>query len=271
LRVHDLVYVSHPQYGPEVWLVKGACEDIEAGGRPVHPYPEDRSNIQPLGRILTPRFPWKEDYLFKDGINPRKFLSPEKIDGLRELFPAAVGARVFVSGFLVVLFNSLRDIQAMYERDWIMEVGGLRTVYDEYRLEPSADTVTSGMEVSEKPNSLYGQGCLGLRVRMSDGKEAITTVTHGFVRNPQRSRMTIMLSEWILRAKSALLRFRRPPLQSETSAIRVVQSSSKNSPIGKEVWLATEQKRVRLFSFLFPCLLLRAPTCLSDRCYLSYI
>ena len=29
--------------------------------------------------------------------------------------------------------------------DWIMEVGGLRTVSDEYKLEPSVDTVTFGM------------------------------------------------------------------------------------------------------------------------------
>jgi hypothetical protein len=190
-----------------------------------------------------------EELLFQGGINPRKLLSPENIDGLRELFPAAVGARVFVSGHLVVLFKSLHEIKAVYERDWIGEVGGLPTVYDEYRLEASADTVTSGMEVCEKPESLHGQGCLGLRIRMTDGKEAITTVTHGFVRNPQRSRMTMMFSEWILRAKSALLSFRRPPPQSDTSAIGFVRSSNKNSPIGKEVWLATEKKRVSLFPF----------------------
>ncbi|KAJ5666055.1 uncharacterized protein N7477_008503 [Penicillium maclennaniae] len=251
LRLHDQVYVSHPQYGPEVWLVNGACEDIEAGGRSLHPYPEDRLNLQPIGRVLTPRSPWKEDYLFKEGINPRKLLSPEKIDNLRELFPVAVGARLFVSGFLVVLFKSLHEIQAVYERDWIMEVGGLRTIYDEYRLEASADTVMSGMEVCKKPESLHGQGCLGLRIRMTDGKEAITTVTHGFVRNPQWSRMTMMFSDWILRSKSALSCFRRPPPQSDTCAIGVERSSNKNSPIGKEVWLATEKKRIGVISHTF--------------------
>ncbi|KAJ5997397.1 hypothetical protein N7522_009057 [Penicillium canescens] len=251
LRQHDPVYVSHSQYGPEVWLVMGGCEDIKAGGRPLHPYLEDRLDLHPFGQVLTPRSPWREEYLFKEGINPRKLLAPEKIDSLRELFPAAVGARISVSGFLVVLFKSLHDIQAVYERDWIMEVGGLRTVYDEYRLGVSADTVTSSMEVCEKPESLHGQGCLGLRIRMTDGKEAITTVTHGFVRNPHRSRMTMMFSEWILRAKSALLGFRRPPPQSDTCAIGVVRSSNKNSPIGKEVWLATEKKRIGVISYTF--------------------
>lgn len=123
LRLHDPIYVSHPQYGPEVWLVKGACEDIEAGRRPLHPYPEDRLNLQQFGRALTPRSPWREEYLSKYGINPRKLLSPEKNDGLRELFPAAVGARVFVSGFLVVLFNSLHNIPCMRETvSWKLEV-----------------------------------------------------------------------------------------------------------------------------------------------------
>lgn len=130
-----------------------------------------------------------------------------------------------------------------------MEVGGLRTVYDEYRLEPSADTVTSGMEVCEKPGSLHGQGCLGLRIRMTDGKEALTTVTHGFVKNPQRSRMTMMFGELTLRAKSALLHFCLPPPQSDTCASGVVRSSNKNSPIGKDVWLVTEKRVVSLFPF----------------------
>ncbi|KAJ5316918.1 hypothetical protein N7508_001426 [Penicillium antarcticum] len=132
-----------------------------------------------------------------------------------------------------------------------MEVGGLRTVYDEYRLEASADTVISGMEVCENPESLNCQGCLGLRIRMTDGKEAITTVTHGFARNPQRSRMTMMFSEWILKSKSALLRCRRPPPQSDTCEIGVVRSSNKNSPIGKEVWLTTEKKRIGVISHTF--------------------
>ncbi|OQD81017.1 hypothetical protein PENANT_c030G01654 [Penicillium antarcticum] len=230
LRLHDSVYVSHPQYGPEVWLVKGACEDIEAGGRPLHPYPEDILNLVPFGRILSPRSPWREEYLFKEGINPRKLLSPEKIDSLRELFPAAVGARVFVSGFLIVLLNHSATFKP---------------------LEASADTVISGMEVCENPESLNCQGCLGLRIRMTDGKEAITTVTHGFARNPQRSRMTMMFSEWILKSKSALLRCRRPPPQSDTCEIGVVRSSNKNSPIGKEVWLTTEKKRIGVISHTF--------------------
>jgi hypothetical protein len=75
--------------------------------------PEDWLNLHPFG-VLTPRTPWKEDYLFKGGINPRKLLSPEQLDGLRELFRAAVGARVLATGLLVILFESLSGIRDVY-------------------------------------------------------------------------------------------------------------------------------------------------------------
>jgi hypothetical protein len=82
LGLHE-VYVSHPQYGPEVWHVRGLCTDIKAGGRAVHPFPEDRKDLYPWGRVLTPRSPLKEEYLFKERINPRKLLSSEQLEGLR--------------------------------------------------------------------------------------------------------------------------------------------------------------------------------------------
>jgi hypothetical protein len=203
------------------------------------------SNLYPKG-ILTPRSPWKEEFLFQDGINPRKLLSPAQLDGLREIFPTAVGARVLVTGFLVVLFKSLCDIQAVYDRDWVMEVGGLRTVYDKLRLEASADTLISGTEGSEQPESFHGFGCLGLRLRMADGTEAITTITHGFVKNPQPSCVTMMFADWFLRTKNSLSRFLRPPPQSEACATGVVRNTQGNSPIGKEVWVSMEKKRVSL-------------------------
>lgn len=115
----------------------------------------------------------------------------------------------------------------------------------------SADTIASGMEVSETPESLNGSGCLGLRLRMPDGKEAITTVTHGFVRNPRPSRVVSMFSDWILWTKSALQRFLRQSPLSDTCALGVVENSQTDSPIGKEVWLATGKKRASPLPFFF--------------------
>ncbi|KKK21464.1 hypothetical protein ARAM_003766 [Aspergillus rambellii] len=241
LRDHAQVHVSHPQYGPEVWLVQEKCSDIEAGGRPIHYYPGEPTHL--ISSTIIVRSPWKEEFLFKDGINPRKLLSYEQLDSLRELFPTAIGARVLVTGFIIILFKSPSDIQDAYKHYGVIEIGGLRTIYDELRLEASADTVVSGMEVSDQPNNIHGLGCLGLRIRMTDGKEAITTVTHGFVRHPQGSRVVNILGDWYLRTKSALQQFFRPPPQSETCAIGVVRNLG-NSPIGKEVWLTNVKKRI---------------------------
>jgi hypothetical protein len=62
-----------------------------------------------------------------------------------------VGPTVGAAGFLVVLFKSLQGIQAIYQRDWITELGGLRVVYDDHTLKASADTVIS-WEVGAEAN-----------------------------------------------------------------------------------------------------------------------
>lgn len=38
-----------------------------------------------------------------------------------------------------------------------MELGGLRTIYDDYWLKPSVDVVAPGIEVCEKPGGVNGQ------------------------------------------------------------------------------------------------------------------
>ncbi|KAJ9485749.1 hypothetical protein VN97_g7602 [Penicillium thymicola] len=86
---------------------------------------------------------------------------------------------------------------------------------------------------------------------MPDGKEAITTMTHGFVRNPRPSRMVLMFCDWILWTKSALRRFVRQRPLSDTCALREARNSQTNSPIGKEVWLTTEKKRIGTISYTF--------------------
>lgn len=203
--------------------------------------------------ILTPRSPWKEEYYFQSAINPRRLLTASQLDGLREVFPQAVGARVLVAGFLVVLFESLCDITQAYHQNWAMEVGGLRVVYDLVAAEVTASTIESGYEVSISPNSLQSTGCLGLRLRMTDGVDVITTVTHGFVRHPSASRLTQTVCDWILRAKSAIGRFRNPfsPRPAETPAGGISRSGNSNSPIGKHVWLATEARKVGTISRSF--------------------
>lgn len=65
----------------------------------------------------------------------------------------------------------------------------------------------AGCAVADKPEkSAYG--ALGLRVKLANGVEAITTVTHGFVKLPNWSPTILYVADWILRAKEALSKFR---------------------------------------------------------------
>ncbi|KAJ5485572.1 hypothetical protein N7539_005560 [Penicillium diatomitis] len=240
LRDCDRVFVSDPRYGPEVWLVVGNCTANVVAGRPVHPMPGDRSNLKPHG-ILTPRSPWKEEWLFQTDINPRKFLSHDQLDALREIFPKAVGARVHAAGYLVMLFTSLSDIQHMYLNDWVMVVGGLRVMYDLLEIDITSDTVASGMPVSGSPDAIHGDGCLGLRIKLQDGTEGITTVTHGFVKQPDQSRM-LPFFDWICKKKDSLRRLLSLPTRADTPASVMSRGWLSNSPIGKEVWLTAADK-----------------------------
>jgi hypothetical protein len=265
LRAHRAVYVCESNFGPPVWVVRGNAPGVEAGGRDIHPYPVDHENLLHFGTTLIPGSQWKADYLFPTAINPRKLLTPAQLDGLRELFPNSIGARVLITGFLVILLPSLSDIEKAHGYDWVMVVGGLRTIYDVLVTEATADTVTSGMEVadspnsingntvtsgmevSDSPNSINGTGCLGIKLCMTNGTEAITTVTHGFVKKPCPFRFTRIFHHLIsnLKAvKAAIRRFRRPPQPCEVPAVGTSRGSLSNSPIGKVVWLAAENRRV---------------------------
>lgn len=190
LRAHSVVYVCESNFGPPVWVIRDKVSEVEAGGRDIHPCPVDHQDLYYYG-ILTPRSPWKEDYIFRKAINPRKFLTSEQLDGLREVFPKAIGARVLITGYLVILLPSLTDIEDTYRGDWVTEVAGLRVIYDVLTIQTTAETLSSGMEVAKSPNSVNGAGCLGLKLRMTDESEAITTVTHGFVKSslPHRPAM----------------------------------------------------------------------------------
>ena len=78
----------------------------------MHPFPSIRDDFGPhSGLVLTPRSAWRELYLSLDGVSPRGLLSPEQLDKVREVFPTAIGVRVLVSGYLVVLFESKTEVE----------------------------------------------------------------------------------------------------------------------------------------------------------------
>jgi hypothetical protein len=119
--------------------------DTHAGGREIHLYPicqrpqfthlyEGRGIPDPIARA----------------INPRRFLSQDDLNTLREIFPSAVGARVFISGFIIVLFNSRRDIETSWEKGLASEFGLLRLGYDIVDSLPMSQQVMKLLPMSQQ-------------------------------------------------------------------------------------------------------------------------
>ncbi|KAB8074997.1 hypothetical protein BDV29DRAFT_156127 [Aspergillus leporis] len=95
---------------------------------------DDTKTPSPLAYSTVPyRSTWKEDNLFPIAMNPRKLLRPDQLEGIRDLFPAAVGVRLLATGHRVVLMSSLSDIKKTFETNWVMQIGSLRVIYDVIR------------------------------------------------------------------------------------------------------------------------------------------
>lgn len=118
-----VVFVCESVFGPPLWVVYGDVKEVKAGGRDIHFHPLDHEDLFAYGTIPSPRSPSLEESLFPNAINPRGFFNPEQLDALRELFPNSIGARVLVTGFLVILLPSKADIEEVHQFNWVKEVG----------------------------------------------------------------------------------------------------------------------------------------------------
>ncbi|KUM62785.1 hypothetical protein ACN42_g4334 [Penicillium freii] len=188
----NLVRTYHPSLGPVdgVWVTKESNEKsiwlvapgplglpyTHAGGREIH--------FLPAG--LAPRtivcFTNQPDPL-KAVLNPRRFLQSHDLRILREMFPLAVGARVLISGFIVILFKSRADVEKSWTQDgFASEFGNLRLVYDVTEDNPTRTEVLRGAAIAPKSDEWETNASLGLKLRLLDGQEVITVPTHAFVK-----------------------------------------------------------------------------------------
>lgn len=85
---------------------------------------------------------------------------------------------------------------------------------------------------------------LGLRLRLRNGVEAITVVTHGFVPDSQGSVME-HFSYWVNNAKKTLSRFLPFSAAKDLPPDGEVRETvTYRSPLGKTVWLANTNTKV---------------------------
>ncbi|KAL3471811.1 hypothetical protein BJX99DRAFT_19516 [Aspergillus californicus] len=250
LSIRERVWVCTSSFGEPVWVIDipiTGLETVHAGGRPIHYYPADWMEYIPRG-ILTPRSPEKYNAHFDRYINPRRFLRPADLDSIRELFPEAVGAEVFIAGFIIVLFSKPQCVQDAYSEIWPLELAGLRVFFDVVQYTATTTPIESGFGVSYRASEPYLRaGCLGLKVQLNNGFTGITTVTHGFVHLPGKSRSTdtMQLFRSVLdKAKTSMRRYLPARVTNDDSSFVRSKGRLTNSPLEKEVWLIDTNRKI---------------------------
>lgn len=151
MRTHDLslascpfVYQATEADGSRIWVVSiGPIYDTHAAGRAIHIHPEfllPQLSHANSGTCKNPR---------RRSINSRRFLPASELELLRRSFPAAVGARVLVSGFLIVLFRNQKDIEASWLEGCVHSFGLLRLRYDVAVHYPTEAVAESGNAIAD--------------------------------------------------------------------------------------------------------------------------
>jgi len=238
----DTVEVGHEINGKEIWLVSAAASitvlDTHAGGREIHIMP--RYMIPDLTGYYARAF---EDPIGRE-LNPRRFLTARDLNHIRNLFPHATGVRVLICGIVIILFRTGSDMRLTWERGGPDTIGLLNVGYD------IAEHIQTRAEhwsyaVSEHPDDLSCSVCLGLRLKLANGQEAITTATHGFVElETSKNRMVLCFADWYIRLKNILSRFLSIPTETDVLGMATPRELAGNSPLGKAVWLSGTNRRV---------------------------
>ncbi|KAL4809843.1 hypothetical protein BDV18DRAFT_156224 [Aspergillus unguis] len=230
LSSDDSVYISESVFGPPVWLVGTPAKDIHAAGLPIHYYPGVYLD-KIAQRCLPAHSPDFYDWRFRREINARRFLTPADLDSLRELFPKAVGVDLLVAGFLVILFDRMAHLDEVYREMFPCQIAGLFVFFDLARYSIADTPVECGVRVSADGKRIERAGCLGLKLRMADGEEVITTPTHGFVYRPtSKTRSLMHLAKVVLEGTKQSLS--RLLLRRNLPSGNVLT----NSPLGRPVF-----------------------------------
>lgn len=184
-------------------------------------------------------------------LNPRRFLSQDNLCRLRRMFSSAIGARVLFSGFIVILFKSRKDVENSWLEDgFAAEFGNLRLRYDVLENVPTQKVLQKGQAITHNPHS-WNYASLGLKIRFPDGEEAITVPTHTFVDlRTINSSFKLRAVDWFGKIKKKLARFAPVKRSASEPGILSPNQPGGNSPVGKEVFLASNSQRASLLSFM---------------------
>ena len=220
--------------------------DTHAAGLPIHVLPSF---------IVPPRAP--QQRLLNDPIveiiNPREILSLGNLYSIHRFFPTSIGVRILVTGFIIILYKSMKDLKDAWAQGVFETIGTLQLGYSVPVYVPTATSIGYGSAVTTKEdaNIYENQGCLGLRIRLPNGNEAITTTTHAFVRlmaTDNVSRVRYQASDWLVRTVRLLRELKPVKRFLEIPAVSRIRQRQ-NSSLGQRVFLAGTDTLVSDFNF----------------------
>lgn len=231
----------HEGSGRPIWVVDdfdnfSTVQDTHAGGREIHLLPEFYTP--------PPYLPFREDPL-PQLIDCRRLLGSKYLRIIRDYFPGSSGIWILICGFVYILFPNELNLKNSLAKGIVPSIGGQRARYLVPKYRSTAATVQSGHALSDKPDDFGTNGCLGLRLRLQNGQEVITTTTHAFVRlcvNPKS--VKIKLAEYYISIRNKLASFSGAKRKGSEPAVAETRKRKGNSPLGTVVWLAGTNIRV---------------------------
>lgn len=232
------VYEAIEADGKKIWVVNIAPSvpvyDTHAGGREIHIHPEYL--LPQLSQVYSGS---RKDPLNRR-INPRRFLPASDLELVRRFFPSAIGVRVLISGFIIVLFRNREDIEASWLEGCVPSFGLLRLGYDVAVHYPTEAVADSGNAVADSPERSKFATPMGLKLKFPDGSQGIAVPTHAFVnvKTPHED-VARKHSGWLTKTKSTFLKVTAMKVKECVKA-----GSAVNSPLGKGVWFVQEPKEV---------------------------
>lgn len=223
--------------GNKIWtvLTKDGLAHTHAAGREVHVFEAINPPFK-QGALITP---YARPVPVGRLINPRRMLTSMDIATIRSCFPLSVGVRIYLSDSIIILFHNKQDMDDTRHEGfpWIF-CGGLRMGFDVLNVRPSAISTT-------QPNQEKFSGsrrCYGLKIRLPDSREAVTTTTHRHVRKSPKFKLGRLegLAEWVLAKHGNASRGLIERLSSSDPA---KSESRKGAALGKLACIAGEPDR----------------------------
>jgi hypothetical protein len=208
LAVFDEIFSVLDTNGRFFWRVKvGAAKKelsnlaTHVGGREIHIIP-----FHELGPISFN--PSCRPDPIQRRINPRKMLTETDLDKIRAHFPTSSGIQILLSGYAVLLYEDAAEMKESWNSGIVDSIGGLPLQHAIDSRQPSVTYLHPGQTITDRTTSPPSMCAMGLKIKLPNGMEGITTVTHGFVRGNQSAvNLKLGIFEWYTRLKKALSSF----------------------------------------------------------------